>query len=218
MQLLTPLVRGLSLVVLFSLLSACSSVYYKAAESVGYNKREIMVDRVESAQSAQEEAQETFLSAFEQFRGIVQFEGGDLEDMYDEMKDEYDESVDKAETVRSRIAAVKDVSEALFDEWKEELALYSNTRLRQDSERKYKETRYRYASMIKAMEQAERSMEPVLAAFQDQVLYLKHNLNARAVASLKGEFTSLKSDIDGLIKDMKRSIDRSNAFVTKLKQ
>ena len=35
-------------------------------------------------------------------------------------------------------------------------------------------------------------MKPVLAAFHDQVLVLKHNLNARAIASLEGTAVTLQ--------------------------
>ena len=36
------------------------------------------------------------------------------------------------------------------------------------------------------MRLAESRIEPVLKSFRDQVLFLKHNLNAKAIASLRG--------------------------------
>ena len=51
----------LKAVVLFfalAALSSCSNTYYGAMEKVGVHKRDIMVDRVESARNAQEDAQE----------------------------------------------------------------------------------------------------------------------------------------------------------------
>ena len=59
-------------------------------------------------------------------------------------------------------------------------------------------------------------MDPVLAALKDNVLYLKHNLNARAVASLKVELGNIEEDIEALIREMRRSIDASNAFIDTL--
>ena len=209
--------RLLSLLCAAVLLAGCSDVYYKAAESVGYSKREIMLDRVENAQEAQSDAQEQFLTAFDRFRSIVEFDGGNLEALYDDLNGEFEQSQEAADTVHERIAAVKDVSAALFEEWQQELALYTNPTLKASSARKLKETRLRYAQMIDGMEKAERRMQPVLNAFQDQVLFLKHNLNAQAIASLKGEFASLKADIDGLMADMQQAIARSNAFVEQLK-
>lgn len=47
----------------FTLLSGCQSAYYSAMETVGVHKREIMVDRVEEATEAQQDAQQQFTSA-----------------------------------------------------------------------------------------------------------------------------------------------------------
>ena len=44
------------------------------------------------------------------------------------------------------------------------------------------------------MKRAEQSMQPVLRTLRDNVLYLKHNLNAQAIGALRGEFGVLKTD------------------------
>ncbi|KEQ18149.1 DUF2959 domain-containing protein [Endozoicomonas numazuensis] len=206
------------LLMLSVFLTGCQSTYYSAMEKVGIHKRDIMVDRIESSQAAQEDAQEQFSSALEQFRSVVNFNGGDLEALYDQLNSEYENSVTSAEEVRGRIQGVKDVSEALFEEWEDELELYSSASLRRSSQQKLNDTRRQYKRMLTSMEQSEKRMQPVLDAFQDQVLYLKHNLNARAISALKGEFGSIKSDIDRLLHDMQRSIDESRKFVATLKQ
>ena len=200
------------------LLAGCESAYYSAMEKVGIHKRDILVDRIEDTQEAQEEAQEQFKSALERFRSVVNFDGGDLEDAYNELSDEYESSMTVAEDVRNRIAEIKDVSEALFDEWEEETTLYKSSALKQDSLRKLKKTRRHYRQMLTTLERSESRMQPVLDAFQDQVLYLKHNLNASAIAALKGEFGNIKADIERLIREMQVSIDQSREFVETLKQ
>jgi hypothetical protein len=53
----------------------------------------------------------------------------------------------------------------------------------------------------------------VLEAFQDQVLYLKHNLNARAIGALKGELASIERDTAQLISNMQSAIDEADAFI-----
>ena len=45
------------------LLVGCSSAYYGTMEKLGYHKRDLMVNRVESARDAQEDAKEQFESA-----------------------------------------------------------------------------------------------------------------------------------------------------------
>ena len=215
----TSTLRQLSFLLLASvMLSGCQSTYYKAMEQVGFHKRDIMVDRIEDTQKSQEEAQEQFQSALDQFRSVVAFDGGDLESVYNRLNDEYESSYSAAEKVRERINGVRDVSDALFDEWEDELSLYSSSTLRAESSRKLKDTRRRYDQMMASMVKAEKRMQPVLDALHDQVLYLKHNLNARAIAALKGEFSSIKSDIDKLLQEMQTSIRESQAFINTLKK
>ena len=195
------------------ILVACSSAYYSAMEKIGYEKRDILVDRVEEARDAQDDASEQFASALDQFRATVRFDGGDLEELYDRLNSEYEDSVAEAANVRGRIDDVESVSEDLFEEWQVELAEYSNAEMRRNSERMLRDTRTRFKQMMAAMRRAEQSMDPVLEAFQDQVLYLKHNLNARAIGALKGELDSIERDTARLIANMQKAIDEADAFI-----
>lgn len=196
--------------------AGCQSAYYGAMERVGVHKRDIMVDRVESAQEAQTDAKEQFESALAQFRSIIQIKDQDLATRYDRLNDEYEDSKTAAKAVTVRIDAVEDVSEALFDEWEDEIELYSSASLKRQSAAKLIQTRRQYQGLIKAMRSAEARMEPVLRAFQDQVLFLKHNLNARAIDSLQGELGSIETDVAQLIREMERSIAESDAFISSL--
>jgi DNA repair exonuclease SbcCD ATPase subunit len=198
--------------------TGCDTAYYKTMERFGRHKRDIMVDRVADARDAQNDAKEQFVSALEQFSSVVNFEGGDLEARYNRLNREYDRSQARAETVRERIRAVKKVSEDLFSEWEDELDEYASASLRRSSEQTLRQTRRRYQQMIGAMEQAESKIDPVLRAFGDQVLFLKHNLNARAVASLQDELVSVESEIAALVREMERSIDEANAFIQAMTQ
>src|SRR5882757_6606540 len=158
------------------LLAGCSGAYYQAMEKIGFLKRDILVDRVEKAQDSQTKAKEQFASALEHFLAVTKADGSDLQRKYDEMSREFTRSESRAKDVRERIAAVEDVSQALFREWKQELSQYSNPALRRDSERQLDQTRRRYDALISLMNRAADRMDPVLATFRDQVLYLKHNL------------------------------------------
>jgi len=199
-------------------LSGCESAYYSAWEQVGVHKRDILVDRVEDAAEAQEDAKAEFESALELFSSVVDVPASRLKDTYEELAEAYDDAESRADDVRDRIGSVESVSEALFEEWGDEVTQISNTRLRASSESQLKRSKQQYAELIGAMRQAEGKMQPVLTAFHDQVLFLKHNLNAQAIASLEGELTTIQSDVAELIRDMEASIARSQAFVKDLKQ
>ena len=197
--------------------AGCSSIYYHAMEKIGFAKREILVDRVADAQKSQTTAKAQFASALEQFLAVTQTGGGDLQRKYDELNRECTRSEDRAKEVRSRIAAVDDVADALFHEWKQELRHYSDASLRAESQRQLDATRRRYDDLLRLMRRAADRMEPVLATFRDQVLFLKHNLNARAIASLDTTTRTLEADISRLIADMEVSIRESDTFIQSLK-
>jgi DNA repair exonuclease SbcCD ATPase subunit len=204
-------------VFLFFCITACSSTYYGAMEKVGVHKRDILVDRVEDGRDAQAAAQKQFQSALEQFDSVVKLEETDLKKAYDKLNKEYKKSKDAADDVSMRIAKIESVADALFKEWKGELKQYENKNLRRSSEEQLKATKVRYQEMLASMKTAEQSMEPVLKIFYDNVLFLKHNLNAQAIGSLQSEFANLEGQIQDLIKSMNVAIDSSNKFIADLK-
>ena len=199
------------------LLAGCSSAYYKTMEGLGIEKRDILVDRVEEARDAQDSASEQFASALDQFRSVVSIDGGDLEDTYDKLNAEYENSVAEAEEVSERINSVESVAEDLFSEWEKELDQYSRADLRRESASLLNDTRKRYKQLMTTMRRAESSMEPVLEAFEDQVLFLKHNLNARAIGALRNELASIERDTATLIAQMQKAIAEANAFIESMK-
>lgn len=193
--------------------TGCQKVYYSTMEKLGHPKRDLLVDRVEDARDSQEEAKEQFQSALEKFSEVVNFTGGQLEEKYKQLKAEFDKSQSKANDAGKHIDRVEDVAEALFDEWEMELEQYTSENLRRTSEQKLEQTRSRYTQLIEAMKRAESKVEPVLLAFRDQVLFLKHNLNAQAISSLQDELGSVETNIASLIKEMEASILEADSFI-----
>ena len=205
------------LLALATAIAGCSSAYYGAMEKVGYHKRDILVSRVEKAKDSQQEAQEQFRSALERFESVVNLAETDLLKAYKKLNAEYEDAEEAAEEVSERIDEVEDVATALFREWRQEIELYQNPSLKASSQQKLRDTEARYKQMMASMREAEASMKPVLLTFRDNVLYLKHNLNAQAIGALRGEFETLKTSIDSLIAQMNRSIESSNRFIAEIK-
>lgn len=209
------LLSALSIASLLTI-SGCQSAYYSAMESVGVHKRDILIDRVEEAKESQEESQEEFQSAYQRLTTLINFDGGELQNIYDQLNDDYLASKKSAQDVSNKIDSVEDVAEALFDEWEEELTQYSNAKLKRDSQKKLTATKRQFAQLLRSMRRSESKMEPVLTALNDNVLYLKHNLNAQAIAAIKGEFSNLKRDIQTLMNEMNLSIADSNKFIKQM--
>jgi DNA-binding ferritin-like protein len=198
------------------LLTACETTYFSAMEQVGFHKRDILVDRIEAAQEAQQEGQEQFKTALEQFKEVVNFDGGKLEEVYNRLNDSYEDSVEAADTISSRIDKVDSVANALFDEWEDEIDEYSNQNFKHSSQQQLRGTKTRYSRLLRAMRKAESSIEPVLVTLKDNTLFLKHNLNARAISSLKGELSNVNQQVSSLISNMEKAIQESDKFIKEL--
>jgi len=187
-------------------------------EKVGVHKRDILIDRVEDARDSQAEAKEQFANALERFASVVNFDGGELQTAYDRLNVSYENCKDQADTVSRRIDKVEEVAKALFVEWEQELAQYSNANLRNQSASQLRVTQIEYKKMLAAMRKAEKTMPPVLDVLRDQVLFLKHNLNARAVAAIKTELVTVQRDVNSLIIQMERSISEAEQFISQMQK
>jgi hypothetical protein len=216
-----PVRRSLILLLLAAVAGGglgCDAIYYRTMKKFGKEKRDILVSRVKDARASQAEAQQEFKSALERFQAIVQADGGTLEQKYRKLDDELRRSEERAKKVEDRIDAVRDVSKDLFKEWNDELGKYADRTLRQQSERELRATRRRTDALIASMTQAHARVEPVLVPLRDRVLFLKHNLNARALGALTRELDTVRVDVDELLADLNRSIAEADAFIADMER
>ena len=204
-------------VALLFLMTGCKSAYYGMWSKLGYEKRDILVGEVEDAKKGQEKAKEQFKTTLQRFQEITGFQGGDLEAKYKKLNSEYEACKSRADAVSKQIKDVDETANDMFNEWKKELAQYSDPNLRSKSQQQLDQSKARYQDLITAMRKAESSMQPVLKAFGDQVLFLKHNLNAQAIASLQTTSQQIDQNVQALIKDMEASINEANQFITQMK-
>ena len=208
--------RTISLLLLCVICVGCRSTYYSVWEKLGKHKRDLLRDNVEEVRDNQQAAAEQFKDALTRLKEITGFQGGDLEKIYNRLNDDYKRSEEKATAVRDRIRKVETVASDLFKEWEQEGASIQNPNLRASSRSKLTETKRKYESLHQSMLRAERSMQPVLTQFRDQVLYLKHNLNAQAIGALKGEVGTIEGDVSALLSEMNRAIAEADAFIKTL--
>ncbi|MCA8957711.1 MAG: DUF2959 domain-containing protein [Planctomycetes bacterium] len=197
-------------------LGACSSVYYRAMDAMGYAKRDILVGRVEKAQASQNEAKQQFQTTLEAFKALTGFDGGELEAQYNKLKSAYDASKVRATAVSTKIRDVEDVAGAMFSEWEKETAQITDAGMRSQSAQMRAQTQGRYNEMLSKMKAAEARMPPVLEAFNNHVLFLKHHLNAQAIKSLDKQVLEIESNVSSLIADMQKSIDEADRFIKAL--
>ncbi len=190
--------------------------YYDAMEKLGWEKRDLLVKRVSSAREAQQDAQQQFRDTLQEFQTLVGYKGGELEAKYEKLRGEYEDASKRAEAVRTRIANVRDVANRLFEEWSTEIGQFTSNDLRAESQRELDLTKRRYQEVLAVMERASKRMDPVLAKLNDQVLFLKHNLNARALGSLKTTAEALQVEVGKLVTDMEASIAEASKFIDEM--
>lgn len=198
--------------------AGCDRLYYGTMKKLGYEKRDILIGRVKDARKAQQEAQEEFKSALDRFREVIEVEGGTLESKYDKLNGELERSEKRAREVKERVGKVKDVSDDLFREWNKELSQYSNRSMRAESERELQATRRRTEALIESMRRSERRIEPVLQPLRDRVLFLKHNLNAKALGALTKELSAVEGSVDSLLEDLRVSIAEADAYLAEMEK
>jgi len=206
------------LILLMLPLFACTQLYYKAQEKIGNEKRDILVDRIKKGREEQEKAKEQYKSTLEAFQAATGFKGGKTEEVYKKLKKEYDDAAGRTKDVSDRISSIEQVSSDMFAEWEKELAGMHNGELKNKSNVLLKATRRRYADLIRKMKAVEGKAKPVVKAFEDQVLFIKHNLNAEAIASLKSNIGKMDLDVQALIRDIEVSTKEADAFIASLPQ
>ena len=180
---------------------ACSSMYYGTMEKFGVHKRDILVDRVKEARDSQNAAGKQFKSALEQFESVVNFQGGDLEKEYNKLNATLQERVRRHGGARTH-----PLGRGRFRGAVQRVACGTQAvqqrRLRRSSEREYDLTLAKYQDLMAAMKRAESKLEPALAPLRDEVLFLKHNLNARASRVSVTNWPGVQMNVDTLVHEM----------------
>lgn len=193
--------------------AGCSSVKYSFWEMLGKEKRDLLKSAIHGLVDDQNEAKQKFGTALDRVKALTSFQGGELETEYEKLKSANEGAVSSAKAIDSRISEIESVSSDLFSEWQKEIGQMQTPALRQDSERKLADTKSRYATMHSSMLASRRSMDPALTLLNDQVLYLKHNLNAAAIGSLGDSMADVERSIASLQRSIEKSIREAQGFI-----
>ena len=175
--------------------------------------RDLLVSRVEAAQDVQTESAEQFKSALEEFKSVTNFSGGDIEAKYNALNSVFERCEDAANKVTNRVNRVEAAANKLLSEWRDELDDYHDPAIKRNAEAQFDQTRLQAQRLIATLRAVEQKTEPVLGAFRDQVLFLKHNLNMQAISSLQQTSTEIEQDITILIAEMEAAIAQAEEFI-----
>lgn len=200
----------------FLLVISCSQMKYSAWETLGVEKRDLFKREVKSVKENQKDSVESFQDALTRLKEVYAFDGGDLEKNYNKLSSAYEKSKEDAAAVSEDIKELDKVAEDLFEEWKDEINEISSQDLKRRSKKQLKETKSKYEDLHKKLVSSEKKMDPILGKLKDQVLYLKHNLNSKAIAGLKTEGAKIENDIEKLMKEMTASTKEAEELIKEL--
>ena len=202
---------------LFLLMSftSCSTIYYKSWEVLGKEKRDLLESNMGDLSEDQEDAREEFSSVLEKIQKKYYFDGGKLEDTYDKVSSDYEDLESEVNSVSDQIEKVEEIAEDLFDEWEDEADSFENASYRKRSLASLDKTKKSFKGVLVSARKSEEKMKRLLKKYRDQVLYIKHNLNAKAIGHLSGKLKNLENEMNALILELKSSIEKSKNFTTK---
>jgi hypothetical protein len=207
----------LAMLAVVLILGGCSRTYDTTTEFFGKKKKDVLVDRIAAARDAQAQAKDQFAAALDEFRSIAGYKGTLLEDKYNELNAQYNRCESQTNTVNNRLADARRAAKSLFRQWDDELEQYSSAVVRRASEEKLKDMQMRYENVMYAMEKVRDKFYPALAAFKDQVLLVKHNLNAQTEMTMGEEMKIAEKEISMLIQEIDRSMAEADSFIRQMR-
>jgi Protein of unknown function (DUF2959) len=203
-------------VLLVLLLSGCKSTYYKTMRTLGKEKRDILVQRIKDAKKDQDQTKQQLQTTMESFQALTGFQGGSLEKSYKRLNSDYESAASQAGKLHDKVQSIDQVSKDLFNEWQGEINDMDNGKLKSQDTVMLRNAKSRQATYMRAMRATEDRITPVLKSFRDQVLFLKHNLNARAIGSLKTTSAGLQNDVADLIQSIDASSQEADKLISSL--
>ncbi len=204
------------LIVVALLFAGCKSTYYKAMRTLGKEKRDILVARIKDAKKDQDQTKQKLQTTMESFQALTGFKGGSLEKSYNRLNSDYESASSQADKLHDKVQSIDQVSNDLFKEWQSEINAMDNGKLKSQDTVMLRNAKARQATYMRAMRRTEDQITPVLKAFHDQVLFLKHNLNARAIGSLKNTSAGLQNDVADLVQSIDASSQEADKLISSL--
>jgi hypothetical protein len=190
-----------------------SSTYYEAMDTVGYEKREMLVDRVEEARDTQIEAKQQLQTALYTLRRFESIPAGELTQLRDDLDGEVDKTEGQLNELQGDIQSVESIAQEVFDDWEAELQKYDSDELRRKSAQELEETKRNYGALISELRSTHEKLATVIAPLKDQVLFIEHAINAGETPPKSDKLDDVRQQISTLIEELEGSIDRTQRFI-----
>jgi hypothetical protein len=207
--------RALPWLVLACLLGGCSTMYYAAMSQLGWERRDILVHRIEVARDSLRATGRALDAAWRTFHAAAAADA-DAAVVPAHLQTAYAHTDASARDAQQHVAAVESAGRALFEAWREDVAGTEDAALRTRDAELYERARARYDSTLAAMRQALAGIPPVLDLLRDQAAFLQRDQGPAARGALRAALAAAVADAGRLQQDIGRAIIEANASVQQL--
>jgi len=188
-----------------------------AAAQAGVKQAENLVKKTEASAKAITEAREQIKTTLDGYNALIEGNVEDTKKAYGNLQKEMDRSDDRAEDVGKRIDEMNVEADKYFADWTRSLDGISSPDLRARSEERMKDARSRYDQILATTGKAGDMFASFIQNLRDQVTYLGHDLNPRALASLEGDATKLNTAAESFFGKIDSAIDEATSYAASLR-
>jgi hypothetical protein len=193
-------------------LASCSSPELGPRDSFGFEKRDLLVARVEDGRDAERAAKAQFEAALDALRAI-DAPAADQAASYAALESAYESSSDRSDDLAANIRAIEQVAGELFAEWRAEIDQSSDAGAKSSELDKLASWQRRCGRLTGALDRVQSRLEPTLAAFRERVLLEKQDLAAPAAATERDASVEADVRLLELVRELDAAILETAGFV-----
>ncbi|MCK6460067.1 MAG: DUF2959 domain-containing protein [Planctomycetes bacterium] len=191
--------RAVAAALVLAGLPACSMVNDLIKGKTGPADVDDLVAAVENVHKELDASKGAMLAAVQELQTVTAPDfSGDAVKAYEKLVDTVENSEDQADELRNRIEKMQAEAVPVFDQWTKDLEAYSNPEMRQRSQARLSAARERYDAVVAAVEPVLVEYEAINQSFRDHVLFLKHDMNPAALATIQDDVRRIAKDAASL--------------------
>ncbi|HEX5137005.1 MAG TPA: DUF2959 family protein [Planctomycetota bacterium] len=214
-----PHSRAVIAVLVLASLPACSFVNDLIKGKSGPADVDDLVAAVEKVNKELDASKASMLSAVQGLQSITapDFQG-DAAKAHKDLVKAVEASEDQADDLRNRIEEMQAAAAPVFDQWTKDLEAYSNPEMRQRSQARLAAARERYDAVVAAVDPLLVEYESINQSLRDHVLFLKHDMNPAAIATIQDDVRSVAKDAASLDGQFNNGRAAARAYIDSTQQ
>ncbi|MBL8863659.1 MAG: DUF2959 family protein [Planctomycetes bacterium] len=119
----------------------------------------------------------------------------------------------QSEILRRAAKPMQQLADDVFLRWTKDMESFGNSRMRQRSQSRLDETRTRFQSIVGATQAAQIALDSFHGDLRDHENFLRHDLNATSVASIRPDVRALGEDLRALDVRFDATVAAARAYV-----